>query len=117
MIQKIIKSNNTFLKRNCSTCEVIEYAFNQPNFGIARAKINGRYPTEQNRKIINKESDIIYFVIGGSGVIHTQDGNSEIEINDALYLPHKEWYWIEGNNLDVLVISAPDWTPEQYVIV
>lgn len=116
-MKKLIKSNNRLLKNNSSTCKIIEYVFNQPNLGIAHAQISGRYPAEQNKKAINKKCDLIYFVLAGNGTLHTPDGNFEVEIHDAIYLTHNEWYWVEGSNLAVLVISAPEWTVEQYLVV
>ncbi|MFH1254531.1 MAG: hypothetical protein V1646_03810 [bacterium] len=113
-MKKFIKANQTHIKRNSTTCEVIEYLFYQPNLGIAHAKINGRYPDEQNKKAINNVCDIIYFVLDGSGLVHTENGDFNLEKHDALFLTYGEWYWVEGNSLEILVLSAPEWTVGQY---
>lgn len=78
-MKQFIKSNQTHVKRNSTTCEVLEYLFDQPNLGIARAKINGRYPTEQNKKAVNNGCDIIYFVLEGSSIVHTENGDFKLE--------------------------------------
>jgi mannose-6-phosphate isomerase-like protein (cupin superfamily) len=114
-MERFIKSNKTHVKKNSSTSEVSEYVFHQPNIGIAKAKINGRYPAVKDKKVINTGCDIIYFVLEGSGVIHTKDGDFKLEKSDALLLPRKEWYWVDGNDFEVLIISAPEWTIEQYM--
>jgi len=109
-----IKSNKTHVKKNSSTCEVLEYLFDQPNLGIAHAKINGRYPTEQNKKAANSSCDIIYFVLEGNGIVHTESEDFKLEKHDALFLTCGEWYWVDGNSLEILVLSAPEWTVGQY---
>lgn len=116
-MKKIIESSKAFSKKNGGTCEVLEYLFCQPNLGLARAKINGRYPAEQNTRVINKTCDLIYFVIKGTGIIHTPEGDFTINVDDAVYLSRQEWYWVEGKNLEVIVVSAPAWTADQYVEV
>ncbi|EKE01334.1 MAG: hypothetical protein ACD_21C00156G0001, partial [uncultured bacterium] len=113
-MKQIIKFDQAPLKKNSTTCEVNEYMFNQPGLGVARAVINGRYPVEQDKKVINSACDIIYFVLGGSGTIYTNNGSFKAEKNDAIFLVRGEWYWVEGSNFEVLVISAPEWTAEQY---
>ncbi|MFA5307180.1 MAG: hypothetical protein WC365_07070 [Candidatus Babeliales bacterium] len=111
---KLIKSNRVSIKNNSQSCTINEYIFNQPSIGIAQALINGRYPTEHDKKVINCESDIIYFVLGGSGVVHTSADDFMLEPNDALLITHGNWYWVEGNNLKILVISSPEWQVVQY---
>ena len=114
MNKEVIKFNQTLFKKNSSTCEINEYIFNRPNLGIARAKIHGRYPIEQGKKNVNNKCDIIYFVLGGSGVVYTENGEFKLEKYDALFLSCGKLYWVEGNNFEVLVISSPEWYVEQY---
>jgi hypothetical protein len=111
---KLIKANHISTKNNSSSCAVNEYIFNQPSIGIAKALIHGRYPIAPNKKNINIKSDIVYFVLGGSGVVHTAAGDFTLEPHDALFIAHGSWYWTDGNNLDILVISSPEWNVEQY---
>lgn len=113
-MKKFIKFNQTYVKKNSTTCEMSEYIFNQPKLGIARAVINGRYPVEQGKKVVNNMSDIIYFVLDGGGIVYTKDGIFKLEKHDALFLSSGEWYWVDGNNFEFLVISSPEWTIEQY---
>lgn len=113
-MKKLFKFDQTHVKKNSDTCEVIEYLFNQPNLGIARATINGRYPAEKDKKVVNSACDMIYFVLEGHGTVHTKDGSFSLEKNDALFLACEEWYWVNGDNFEVLVISAPEWSVDQY---
>jgi mannose-6-phosphate isomerase-like protein (cupin superfamily) len=113
-MQKIIKVDQAPVKKNSSTCELNEYLFNQPNLGVARVVINGRYPSEEGKKVINTGCDLMYFVLEGEGIVHTESGDFKARQNDAILLGRGKPYWTEGKNFKVLVISAPEWTPEQY---
>ncbi|MFA6527320.1 MAG: hypothetical protein WCT20_02760 [Candidatus Babeliales bacterium] len=111
---KHIKLNQTHIKNNSATCQVNEYPFNEPTLGIARSTINGRYPTNAGKKVINTECDLIYYVLDGSGKVETGGETFTLEKDDALFLACNKSYWVEGKGLDVLVISAPEWTIKQY---
>lgn len=109
----LIKRDATSAKSNSPACTVFEYLFHKSNLGIATSHINGRYP-EAPKKAVNQKSDMIYFVIGGSGTIHTQNGSFSLSQGDAYFIDHGTWYWVEGDNLEIAIISNPDWYPEQY---
>ena len=63
---------------------------------------------------MNTDCDMIYFVLEGTGVIHTEDGDFELKQEDAYFINKNKWYWIEGNNIKLILQSAPNWTFEQY---
>lgn len=107
-----IKSNEVRSKVNSKSCSVNEYDFPFKNLGIAIVKINGRYP--DSGKAMNTECDEIYYVISGSAVIHTAEGDFKINKNDAFYFEKNKWYWVEGKHLEILLPTSPSWFPEQY---
>ncbi|MFA5075188.1 MAG: hypothetical protein WC436_03745 [Candidatus Babeliales bacterium] len=113
-MNKLIKSNQVFIKKSGTACIISEYVFDKPALGIAQAVINGRYPIDSNKKALNTKCDLVYFVLSGNGIVHTKDQNFTIETNDALFLSKNNWYWVQGDNLKTLLISAPEWTVEQY---
>ena len=59
----------------------------------------------------------IYFVISGSGIIHSEKGNFKISKGDAYFFEKKEIYWIKGNKLLLALVNAPKWAPEQHKLV
>lgn len=113
-MKTFIKYNQTHIKKNDTICTINEYLFEQPSLGIAKATINGRYPSAPDKKCINNTCDLIYYVLEGNGVVSTKDGSVSLEKGDALFLARGQWYWVEGHSLEILIISAPEWTVEQY---
>jgi len=107
-----IKSSEAKSKTNSEACTVKEYEFPFKKLGIATAIINGRYP--DSGKVINRVCDEIYYVVSGNGVVHTEDGNFKITKGDAFYLEKSKEYWVEGNNLKIVLPTAPSWFQEQY---
>ena len=107
-----IKNSEIDSKTNSEACMVKEYKFPFKELGIATATINGRYP--DSGKVVNKKCDEIYYVISGNGIIHTEEGDFEINKEDAFYFEKNKWYWVEGNNLQIILPTAPSWFPEQY---
>jgi len=77
--------------------------------------INGRYP--EQKKVSNLESEEIYFVISGTGTVHSDKGNFEINQGDMYFFEKDEVYWIEGKELFLTLFNSPPWTPEQHKVV
>ncbi len=111
---RLVKKSDARKKSNSPVCTVWEYPFALEHVGLATAHIDGRYPSEPGAKALNQACDHIYFVLSGSATVHCADGDFEIETGDALFLERNKWYWVEGRDLKVAVISTPDWTPEQH---
>jgi mannose-6-phosphate isomerase-like protein (cupin superfamily) len=108
----LIKKESSHKKQNTEDCTVWEYDFPNKNLGFAVSKINNRYPTEG--KAVNTKCDILYYVISGSGIVHQESGNFEINEGDAFFFEKEKWYWIEGKNLTIALPSVPAWNVEQY---
>lgn len=108
----LIKKEQAREKQNSKDCTVWEYEYPSENFSLASALINGRYPEEN--KVANTECEEIYYVISGSGTIHSDKGDFVINQGDLYHFEKNEVYWIEGNDLFIVLVNAPKWTVEQY---
>ena len=108
----LIRNVKAKLKQNSEACSVKEYEFPFKDLRIAVAKINGRYP--DYGKVLNTECDEAYYVISGKGIVHTEKGDFEINKGDVFYFEKKNWYWVEGENLEVFLPTSPAWFFEQY---
>jgi mannose-6-phosphate isomerase-like protein (cupin superfamily) len=111
----LIKQTKAKKIQNSKSCTVWNYEFLNKKISYATALINGRYP--EKGKAVNLKCEQIYFVISGSGIIHSEKGNFKINKNDLYFFEAKEKYWIEGNELFVSLVNAPKWNLEQYKVV
>jgi len=111
----LIRKEETIKKQNSADCTVWEYEYPSDGFSFAVALIKGRYPQEDSA--VNTQCEEIYYVINGSGVIHSAKGDFPIEKGDLYHFEKGEKYWVEGADLSVSIINVPKWTPEQYKIV
>jgi len=108
----LIKKSESIKFQNSNNCTVWEYDFPSKKFGLTTSFINGRYPEEG--KGVNLECQQIFFVISGSGTIYSDKGEFKIENGDSYLFEENEPYYIEGNNLSIIIINAPKWQKEQY---
>ena len=111
----LIKKSQAKKFENTADCTVWEYDFPTADVSHAIAKINGRYPAE--KRVKNLDCAEIYYVISGSGVIHSEKGDFELNEGDGYYFEKGEKYWVEGTHLTLALVNAPKWTPEQHVAV
>lgn len=109
-----IKKENAKKKKNTDSCYVWEY-FESDKIGFATALINGRYP--DSGKAVNQECEEIYFVISGKGNVHKGGKGYHMEQGDMLFFDKGQEYWVEGDNMEVVIVTAPPWFFEQYKIV
>ena len=108
----LIKKQNAIKKENSKTCTAWEHNHPTKNLSYATILINGRYPEE--KRATNLESEEIIFVISGSGTIHTEKGDSELNPGDSYHIQIEEKYYIEGKELLLGIANSPKWTFEQY---
>ncbi len=111
----LIKKSESRKKENSKDCTVWEYEYPSKDFSFATALINGRYPEE--KRATNLECEEVYYVMSGSGTVHSQKGDFEIWKGDLYFFEKGEMYWVEGNQLLLALVNAPKWTPEQHRIV
>jgi len=108
----LIKKSSSEMKQNGESCTVWEYPFPSKNLWIAVVKIDGRYP--EKGKAINKKCDIVYYIISWTGKIHNKDGSLDVSEWDSFFLEKNKWYWVEWNDLKMVLPSTPAWFFEQY---
>lgn len=107
----IAKENATEIK-NSEDCTLWTYDLPTADVSCAVALIDGRYP--DSGLAVNHESDEIYFVISGSGVIHTESGDHSLEKGDMYFVEREGTYWVEGRDLQVHLVNAPEFKSEQH---
>ena len=97
---------------NSNNCKVREYNISSETVSFATAKIDGRYPDED--RVVNMQCEELYYVISGSGVIHSEFGDFGINPGGLYYFKKAEKYWVEGNDMHMAIISTPKWSKEQH---
>ncbi len=56
-------------------------------------------------------------MLSGTGTVHSQKGDFEIQEGDLYFFEKGEIYWVEGSQLVFALVNAPKWTPEQHKAV
>ena len=110
----LIKKEDAKEKMNTDSCTVWDYDIPSTTISFVTAKINGRYPEKGSG--CNTESDMVYFVISGSGTVFLGDNRHEISEGDAIYFPRGLPYYVEGDNLHIAIPNAPPFDVGQYKI-
>ena len=111
----LIKKEGAREHENSDTCSVREYLHPTKELSCATALIDGRYP--ENKRAVNFECEQIYYVISGSGEIHSDKGDFELQEGDSYHFERGERYWVRGNKLLLAVMNSPKWYKEQYGFV
>ena len=107
----LIKKLQSKKKSNSDQGFVWEYDFPSNRVSFATAYIDGRFPDKG--RVANVGCEEIYFVTGGSGVIHSEFGDFNIAKGDLYHFKKGEKYWSEGKKLRLVLINAPKWSPSQ----
>lgn len=111
----LVKKSDLKEFKNSPDCTVWEYDFPSKLLSFATASIDGRYP--EVKRVTNLECEELYYVISGSGVIHSNKGDFEISAGDLYHFAKGEIYWVEGKKLLIGLANSPKWTPEQLKVV
>lgn len=111
----LIKKSEAQKKENSKDCTVWEYEYPSKDFSFATALINGRYPEE--KRVMNASCEEIYYVLSGSGIVHSEKGDFEVSEGDLYFFEKGEIYWVQGNQLLLVLVNAPKWTLEQHYVV
>lgn len=105
--------------------EISEYGGND-RMDTALAKINGTYPPEVGTWAVNEECDVSFFVHAGVGKfegLYEDESGQTKEIRVALgkraviNVLAGEQYRFHGDELELVISSAPKWSPEQARVV
>jgi mannose-6-phosphate isomerase-like protein (cupin superfamily) len=108
----LIKKSQSKKIENSKNCTVWEYEYPSDLSSFATALINGRYPDK--KRVTNLECEETYYVVSGSGVVHSDFGDFKIGQGDLYFFKKAEKYWVDGKNLVLVLVNAPKWTPEQH---
>jgi len=111
----LIKKEDARLTYSPNSCLISEYDHPTKCLSCARAIINGRYP--ENKRAVNLECEQIYYVISGSGEIHSDKGDFEVQEGDSYHFERREKFWVNGSRLVLVVMNSPRWDKEQYEVV
>ncbi|MCR4264051.1 MAG: cupin domain-containing protein [Candidatus Roizmanbacteria bacterium] len=111
----MVKKSSAIEIKNSKDCTVWEYEYPSRLFSLATALIDGRYPEE--KRTTNLECEEVYYVLSGTGIVHSEKGDFEINEGDLYFFEKGEIYWTEGNKLSLALINAPKWSPDQHKIV
>ncbi|XLQ19739.1 MAG: cupin domain-containing protein [Candidatus Moraniibacteriota bacterium] len=111
----LVKKTDAKQVSNSDKCTVWEYDTQTENFNVATAYIDGRFPDE--KRVVNLELEEIYYVRSGSAVIHSEKGDFNIEKGDVYFFEKKEKFWLDADELSLVITCAPAFDPEQHKIV
>lgn len=111
----LIKKDQAKETKFSESCVFWEYFAPTEAMSFEIMLINGRYPDSGN--VQNQECEEMYYVISGSGVVHSEGQNYPIKPGDLYLANKKQKHWMEGKNLLLAIVSAPKFTEEQYKIV
>ncbi len=100
---------------NSDKCTVWQYDTQTKNFDVATAFIDGRFPDE--KRVINLELEEIYYVQSGSAVVHSEKGEFKIETGDVYLFEKGEKFWLDADELSLVITCSPAFDPEQHKIV
>ncbi|MBU0648329.1 cupin domain-containing protein [Patescibacteria group bacterium] len=100
------------MKVNSKACIVWEYNLPSQKVGVASALINGRYPKEG--WVVNKKIEEVYYIESGKGRVMFEDEECVVKKGDMVYLAKGKKYWVRGDKLRLVVVTAPPWYKEQY---
>ena len=103
----LIKKKDAVKKSNSLECTVWEYPQASNLVSFATSVITGRYPPKG--MVCNTKVEEIYYVISGTGVIHSEKGEFKIEQEDVYFFETKEKFYVVGNKLHLALINAPPW--------
>lgn len=95
-----------------STSVFHEYKLPGQNVCIGVSEINGRYP--ETGFDVDEKVEGCWYVESGTGSIWVSGEEYTVEPGDAVLIPINEKFYIQGNNLRLVVASSPLWYPEQH---
>lgn len=107
-----IPSSKSVTKNISPTSTVTEYSLTSDNISLATSVISGRYPDAGFA--VNLDTEEIYYVISGSGTVYTESNSFRLEPKDVFYFHKGLKYWVEGDDLELVIVNTPKWTPEQH---
>jgi len=111
----LIKKEDRVQKQISQDSFVWEYPFNNEKLGVCISKITGRFP--DRGRAINNKCDEMYYVVSGTGKAIIEDKEFQLGYEDVLQIKAGNKYFIEGQELVIVVATSPEWQPEQAEMV
>ena len=108
----VIKESEVTTSQENKVSRFHEYPFPFKNASLGISEINGRYP--QSGFDVDEKVEASWCVENGSGIIWIDGEEHSVEKGDMIYIPAGEKYWINSNDLRLIVCSSPPWTLEQH---
>jgi len=91
---------------------VYEYRDANECLGIVVSELNGRVPDEGKMK--NNVVHEVYYVLSGSARVFMGNDIFEINEGDVLHVAAGKEYYVEANNLKLVIPTSPAFYPEQW---
>ncbi len=108
----LVKKNEVNKIGEHGMSEFSEYNLPFINFSTGISELNGLYP--KTGFDVDMEVDATWYVESGYGQIFIEPETYNVEPGDMLFVPKGKKFWINGNQLKLVVTSCPPWTPEQH---
>jgi hypothetical protein len=115
MFFMLIKQSNSIKKELWWTCTVREYKGESNILSSARSIINWRLP--EKWAFINHKCEEVYFVISGTGKVFSDKWIFELQEWDVYHFANWEKYYVEWDNLNLVISNSPKREYEQFEIV
>jgi len=108
----VIKQSEIVTSQENGISRFHEYQFPFKNASLGISEINGRYP--EAGFDVDEEVEASWYVEEGKATIWIGGQEHTVEKGDMIYVPQGEKYWINGQDLRLVVCSSQPWFPEQH---
>lgn len=108
----LIKKSERVKKQISKDGFVYEYNDANKDLGMAVSELNGRVPDEG--KIKNNVVHEVYYVLSGAAKVFMNDNVFGISEGDVLYINAGQEYYVEADNLKLVIPTSPAFYPEQW---
>lgn len=99
-------------KIDLGTKIIYKYPTPTKEFDIAKMVVKGRYPTEENKFILEHKCQFVIYVTKGSGKIFAGDDIFEVIEGDVVFVPTDNKFASEGE-MEYVTVDLPAFFMEQ----
>ena len=108
----LIKKSQAIKKQIAKEGFVYEYKDYNKSLGVAVSELNGRIP--DNGLMKNNVCHEVYYVLSGSAKVYVDDKSCIINEGDVLHINIGQEYYLEADNLKLVISTSPAFYPEQW---
>ncbi len=112
---KVAKLDSQHIEYSKST-SIYSYPSKLKSISVARIRVNGRHPQEDDTQFIEQKCDVVFYIIQGSGKVIIGDKSYDLIADDTISIPKGVKYYIEGS-LDYIASTSPAYSPDQNQLV